>query len=143
MSEAVEAFGLTLRSQGVDSTRGLGHSIFIRKSEEAVYLRKFGKLLDSLEDSPCVEYVHLDFCVYWFPYDQLWFIANHEVWWEDIYFERRSRVGSSPHFVVWHNIVVFSVPTRFRGEFFVPVPPAWKFLKPSSRFNVSSPSVLS
>lgn len=52
--------------------------LFIRMSEETVYVRKLFELLDKLSDAYRDELVHLNCCVYWFPQNQVWFIASHE-----------------------------------------------------------------
>lgn len=95
---------------------------YFRMAEEAVYIRKLGKILDSLDVTPREYLVHRYFCAYYYPHEQLWFVENHDLWWRNLDFERRARVGKNSHFVVWHNVEVFRVPTATRSDVFVPVP---------------------
>lgn len=101
---------------------------FIRMSEESIYVHKVGELLNSLASASRDELVHRDFCVYWFPQDQLWFIESHEFWWRDLQFERHARVGTRKHFVGWKNVKMFGVPICVCDEVYVPVPEVWRKL---------------
>lgn len=87
---------------------------FIRIAEESFYVGKFGELLESLSATPRDELMHRYFRVYWFPHYQLCFISNHEFWWRYFDFQRPVRVGTSRHFMGWHNVKVFGVPICFR-----------------------------
>lgn len=117
---------------------------FIQTSEESVYTRKVGELIDSLGEALYEELVYSHFWVYWFPEEQLWFIASHNFWWKDLGLERRARLRTSKEFVGWGNVESFGVPTLTRDKVYVSIYEVWRKLWSvlPSKYSVSSSLVV-
>lgn len=64
---------------------------YTRAEEEEIHVGKLGELLDVLEESSREEMAHRDFCCFYCPYEEFWFIHRHYYWCPDLYFERRQR----------------------------------------------------
>lgn len=50
---------------------------FVRVGEEGVYVRNVGKILDWLGENLREDLVHVEFWVFRYPYDDLWFFEAH------------------------------------------------------------------
>lgn len=53
---------------------------YFRVGEEAVYVWKLKEILHSIEEDTRTDLLHCDFCAYYFAYDRLLFVENHELW---------------------------------------------------------------